>query len=230
VTSASGALLRVAAAGDSALIAEFPQRIDPEINERAAALASRLRRQWGAVLRDVVVGYCTVTAYFDPLYVDARWLESEVRAAAEEDGDAPPGPPRTVEIPVCYDADLGPDLEDVAAFGSCSVEDVIARHTGRTYRVYMVGFVPGFAYLAQVDPQIAAPRRVTPRTLVPPLSVAIAGGQTGIYPRATPGGWNLIGRTAAVPYDPDRPDPSLLRVGDEVRFVRVSREDFERGA
>ena len=230
MTSASGALLRVAAAGDSALIAEFPQRIDPEINERAAALASRLRRQWGAVLRDVVVGYCTVTAYFDPLYVDARWLEAEVRAAAEEDGDAPPGAPRTVEIPVCYDADLGPDLEDVAAFGSCSVDDVIARHTGRTYRVYMVGFVPGFAYLGQVDSQIAAPRRVTPRTLVPPLSVAIAGGQTGIYPRATPGGWNLIGRTVVVPYDPDRPDPSLLRVGDEVRFVRVSREVFERGA
>ena len=229
MTSASG-LLRIAAAGDSALIAEFPQRIDPEINGRAVTLALRLRQQWGAVLRDVVVGYCTVTAYFDPLHVDARWLEAEIRTAADEDGDAAPVPSRTIEIPVCYDGDLGPDLEEVAAFGSCSVEDVIARHSGRAYRVYMVGFVPGFAYLAEVDARIAAPRRVTPRTLVPPLSVAIAGGQTGIYPRATPGGWNIIGRTSAIPYDPDRADPSLLRVGDEVRFVRVSREVLERRA
>ena len=229
MSSAAGGLVGIAAAGDSSVVAQFPQRIDPEINDRAAALAARLRRQWGAVLRDVVIGYCTVTAYFDPLHVDARWLEAEIRIAAEEDGDAPPLPARAVEIPVCYDGDLGPDLEDVAAFGSCSVEEVIARHSGRSYRVYMVGFVPGFAYLAEVDPRIAAPRRVTPRTLVPALSVGIAGGQTGIYPRATPGGWNIIGRASVAPYDPDRADPSLLRVGDEVRFVRVTRAAFERG-
>ena len=210
-------------------MAEFPERIDPEVNHRAAVLAFRLRRQWGAVLRDVVVGYCTVTAYFDPLYVDARWLEAEIRTAAEEESEAPLPPARAVEIPVCYDADLGPDLEDVAAFGSCSVEEVIALHSSRAYRVYMVGFVPGFAYLAEVDPRIAAPRRPTPRTAVPPRSVAIAGGQTGVYPTATPGGWNIIGRTSLVPYDPHRPDPALLRVGDEVRFTAVTREVFEMG-
>ena len=212
------------------MVAEFPQRIDPDINHRAAVLASRLRGQWGAVLRDVVVGYCTVTAYFDPLYVDARWLEAEIRTAAEEESDLPLPPAKTIEVPVCYDVDLGPDLAEVAAFGSCSVEEVIALHSSRPYRVYMVGFVPGFAYLAEVDPRIAAPRRPTPRTVVPPLSVAIAGAQTAIYPTATPGGWNIIGRTRVAPYDPHGGAAALLRVGDEVRFTPVSRDVFERGA
>ncbi len=103
---------------------------------------------------------------------------------------------RLVEVPVCYGGDLGPDLADVAAFAGCSEADVIAAHTGRDYRVYMVGFVPGFAYMAEVEPRIAAPRRSTPRMAVPTGSVAIAGGQTGVYPAATPGGWNIIGRTA----------------------------------
>ena len=122
-------------------------------------------------------------------------------------------------MPVCYDLALGPDLEDVAAFGACSIEDVIALHASRTYRVYMVGFIPGFAYLAEVDQRIARPRRAAPRTAVPAGSVAIAGGQTGIYPKVTPGGWNIIGRTPLKPYDPDRDDPFLFRVGDDVRFM-----------
>ncbi len=111
----------------------------------------RLRHEWGEILRDVVVGYCTVTVYFNPRYVDARWLEGEIRVAARdaENGQRPAA--RTIEVPVCYDLALGPDLEDVAAFGACSIEDVIALHASRTYRVYMVGFIPGFAYLAEVD-------------------------------------------------------------------------------
>ena len=224
----SVSLVRIAAAGDSALVAEFPQRIDPAINRRALALASRVRGQWGAILRDVVVGYSTVTVYFDPRQVDARWLEGELRAAAQDsDGTAEP-PANVVEVPVCYDRDLGPDLEDVAAFGSCSIDEVIALHTSRAYRVYMVGFIPGFAYLAEVDPRIARPRRATPRTSVPPGAVAIAGAQTGVYPKATPGGWNIIGRTPLKPYDPERADPFLFQVGDDVRFSRISRDLFER--
>jgi inhibitor of KinA len=133
-------------------------------------------------------------------------------------------------VPVCYDADLAPDLAGVAAFGGCSTDEVVALHTGRVYRVYMVGFIPGFAYLAEVDPRIAAPRRATPRTAVPAGSVAIAGGQTGIYPAVTPGGWNIIGRTALKPYDPGRADSLLFHVGAEVRFRAVTRTEFERGA
>lgn len=221
-------LVRVAAAGDSALVAEFPGLIDPGINERATALAASVRSKWSAILRDVVVGYCTVTVYFDPLHVDAPWLEAEIRAAAEQTVDAPARRSMVVDVPVCYEGDLAPDLEDVASFGNCSTADVVALHTARTYRVYMVGFIPGFAYLAEVDPRIAAPRRATPRTAVPAGSVAIAGGQTGIYPAVTPGGWNIIGRTSRKPYDPLRSEPLLLRAGDEVRFHAVSYQAFEQ--
>ena len=224
----SEGIVRIAAAGDSALVLEFPARIDPEINEKATRLAQALWRRWAAVLRDVVIGYCTVTVYFDPLRVDAPWLESEMRAAVEPGADLAVGESATIRVPVCYDGDLAPDLADVAAFGGCSTDQVIARHVDRTYRVYMVGFIPGFAYLAEVDESIAAPRRKTPRTAVPPGSVAIAGGQTGIYPAATPGGWNIIGRTKVKPYDPDRDDPLLLHVGDNVQFHRISRHEFDR--
>ena len=221
-------LVRVAAAGDSALVAEFPSRIDPEINERARAMAERLRWRWGGILRDVVVGYCTVTVYFDPLRVDAPWLESEIRAADGPARQAVRAGKAVVEVPVCYEGDLAPDLADVAAFGGCSTEEVVALHTGRTYRVYMVGFIPGWAYLAEVDSRIAAPRRATPRTAVPAGAVAIAERQTGIYPAVTPGGWNIIGRTSRRPYDPARPDPFLFQVGDEVRFRAVSRAEFDQ--
>jgi KipI family sensor histidine kinase inhibitor len=223
-------LVRVAAAGDSALVAEFPSRIDPEINDRAGALAQRLRWRWGGILRDVVVGYCTVTVYFDPLQVDAPWLESEIRAAAGPARQAVRAGKAIVDVPVCYDDDLAPDLAEVARFGGCSTEEVVALHTGRIYRVYMVGFIPGWAYLAEVDPRIAAPRRATPRTAVPAGAVAIAERQTGIYPAVTPGGWNIIGRTSRKPYDPARPDPFLFEVGAEVRFRAVSRVEFEQDA
>ena len=143
-----------------------------------------------------MIGYCSVTIYFDPLNVDAAWLEAEVRACAGslDVEDAAEG--AVVDVPVCYGGDLGPDLGDVAAFAGCSEAEVIDLHAGREYRVYMVGFVPGFAYMAEVEPRIAAPRRASPRTAVPAGSVAIAGGQTGVYPAVTPGGWNIIGRTA----------------------------------
>ena len=228
MTNLPSTLVRLTAAGDSALVAEFPQRIDPEVNQRAASLASRLRQEWGAILRDVVIGYCTVTIYFDPLRVDARWLEAEVRAIAQDSEGAPGAEPRVIEVPVCYDPEFAPDLADVAAFGGCSTEEVVELHASGVYRVYMVGFVPGFAYLAQVDDRIAMPRRTVPRTAVPAGSVAIAGGQTGVYPRITPGGWNIIGRTPLKPYDPERPDPFLFRVGDDVRFIPMTREAFER--
>lgn len=226
----SSALVRVIAAGDTAVVAELPGRIDPVINERATALASQLRDRWGAILRDVVVGYCTVTAYFDPLRVDAPWLEAEIRSIAAQAVEAPPRDEVIVEVPVCYEGDFAPDLSDVAGFGGCPADEVVALHTGRTYRVYMVGFVPGFAYLAEVDPRIAAPRRATPRTVVPAGSVAIAGGQTGIYPAPTPGGWNIIGRTPLKPYDPDRAEPFLFEAGDSVRFHAITRAEFEAGA
>jgi KipI family sensor histidine kinase inhibitor len=120
---------------------------------------------------------------------------------------------------VSYGGADGPDLDAVAAFAGCTPEEVVERHAGRTYRVYMLGFVPGFAYMGRVDPTIAAPRHRMPREKVPAGSVGIAGEQTGVYPMETPGGWQLVGRTRLQMFDASRERPSLLAPGDLVRFV-----------
>jgi inhibitor of KinA len=206
---------------------EFPQTISPAINARAIALAQGITRRCGSAVRDAVVGYATVTLYFDPLVVDATWLEAETREIAAKLEHKPEGIGRIVEVPVCYGGEFGPDLATVAQFGGCSEEDVITIHAEVTYRVYMLGFVPGFGYMASVPDRIAAPRRATPRTMVAPGSVAIAGKQTGIYPSGTPGGWNIIGRTPLKPFDASRQPPSLFRAGDSVRFKPISQREFD---
>jgi KipI family sensor histidine kinase inhibitor len=216
---------RVLAAGDSAWLVELPERIDPEVNARAIEIA-RAVEQSALPITDVVVGYRSVMVYVDPLAPGAERVEASLReiAAAPPEGAGLTG--RAIEVPVCYDGGYGPDLEDVAAFGKCSTADVIELHLAREYRVYVVGFVPGFAYMAAVDERIAAPRRASPRLQVPPGSVAVAAGQTGIYPAATPGGWNLIGRCPIRPYDEARAEPFLFHAGDRVRFRRISESAY----
>jgi inhibitor of KinA len=220
--------LRIVAAGDSALTVEFPPRIDPEINVRVLALAKAIRQRCTTSLRDVVVGYCTVTVFFDPLAVDATWIRGELRTALAEPAEDRDEEPALVDVPVCYGGEFGPDLKDVATFAACSPDEVVALHASVTYTVYLVGFVPGFAYMAEVNARIAMPRRPSPRTSVPAGSVAIAGGQTGIYPSPTPGGWNIIGRSSVKPYDPSRVIPFLFQPGDRVRFRAVDRAEFDR--
>ena len=221
--------LRILPAGDAALLVSLPQIVDPGLNGWCVSLAHRLRAS-GPAVTDVVVGYCTVTIYFDPLAVDAPELEQAVRRSAEGLERARSEEGGVLEVPVCYGGEFGPDLADVAAFGGCSQADVIARHSAPTYRVYVIGFVPGFAYMATVDPRIAAPRRATPRTAVPPGSVAIAGSQTGIYPAATPGGWNIIGRTPLRPFEAGRTPPFLFKAGDRVRFHAITGDELEAAA
>jgi inhibitor of KinA len=133
-----------------------------------------------------------------------------------------------VRIPVCYGGEFGPDLSAVAAFGHVAEEEVIRLHASTPYRVFMLGFVPGFAYLGLVDDQIAAPRRATPRVRVPRGSVGIAGAQTGVYPAETPGGWQLVGRTPVKPNDPIRKEPFLMQPGDVVQFYAIDRAEFDR--
>ena len=206
------------------LLVELGAAIDPVINERAILLAARIRSRRARGIRDVAPGYCTVGVHFDPLQTDLAALEHaiQVEYSAIEAIDAIAGRP-VIEIPVQYGGDGGPDLAAVAQFAGCTEQEVVARHSGVTYRVYMLGFVPGFSYMGRVDPTIAAPRHRVPRERVAAGSVGIAGGQTGVYPVDSPGGWQLIGRTDRVMFDPHREEPSLLAPGDLVRFVAVKR-------
>ena len=215
----------IVTAGDSALVVEFADRIDPLVNAQAIALADALERSPIRGVRDVVPTYRSVTIYFDPLRTDRdaliRRLERETGEAAPVSSSRPP-----VRIPVCYGGVFGPDLGTVARFAGLTEADVIASQSSAGYRVFMLGFVPGFAYMGSVDPRIAAARRDEPRTRVPRGSVGIAGGQTGVYPTDSPGGWQLIGRTPVAVFDLGRPDPCAFRPGDQVIFYPITPEAF----
>jgi KipI family sensor histidine kinase inhibitor len=210
---------RLREAGDSALLLELAPRIDAEVNARAIAIANNVRRAALPGVRDIVPTYRSVAVFFDPLHT---MLESVT--ASLEDASKQPAPverSKLTEVPVAYGGENGPDLPAVARYASASEEEVVRRHSSMTYRVFMLGFVPGFTYMGPVDESIAAPRHATPRANVPAGSVGIAGRQTAIYPQDTPGGWQIIGRTRTRLFDETRTPPFLFAAGDEVRFVPV---------
>ncbi len=221
-------IFRIVPAGDSALVVEFEDRIDPAVNARAVALADALRAKPIGGVRDVVPTYRSVAIYFDPLQTNQDALLARLEHDAGRPARAVQRTAEAIHIPVCYGGELGPDLGEVAEFGKLSEPAVIDLHVGATYRVFMLGFLPGFAYMGSVDARIAAPRRETPRLRVPRGAVGIAGAQTGIYPAETPGGWQLIGRTPVRPFDSTRPEPFLVRPGDDVRFFAIDRSEFDR--
>jgi inhibitor of KinA len=219
---------RIVPAGDSAVVVEFEPRIDPAVNARAIALAAAIESARVAGVRDVVPTYRSVAVHFDPLRTDGEALTARLEREAARPAPATVDTRPTVRIPVCYGGEFGPDLDAVAGIARMDPANVIATHSGRTYRVFMLGFVPGFAYLGIVDERLAMPRRATPRARVPAGSVGIAGVQTGIYPMETPGGWQLIGRTPLKPFDPSRSEPFLLAAGDAVQFYPIDRAQFEQ--
>ena len=204
--------VRIHPLGDTALVAELGSRLDTALNTRAIALAAALRKRRD--VRQAVAGYASVTVHFDPEQATHESLGGSIkRLAAKRPKMEVPG--RLHRIPVVYD---GPDLQDVADAVAMPVADVIALHTKPIYRVFLVGFVPGWAYLGPLAEELELPRRASPRVQVPAGSVAIAGRQTGIYPLAVPGGWHLIGRSSVRLFLPDSDPPSLFRAGDRVKF------------
>ena len=217
---------RLVPAGDSALIVEFEERIDPAVNARAIALADAVRAAAIAGIRDVVPTYRSVAVYFDPLSTNYDALVASLERGAVQPFVEPPDRV-PIRIPVCYGGDFGPDIARVAEFGHMKEGDVVAIHSSASYRVFMLGFVPGFAYMGIVDARIAVPRRSTPRVRVPQGSVGIAGAQTGVYPAETPAGWQLIGRTPVNLVDLSRAEPFLLKAGDAVQFFPVDRGQFD---
>lgn len=215
---------RVREAGDSALLLELgaAPAIDVSVNARAIAIAAAVRARRIPGVRDVVPTFRSVGVFFDPLRTDVESVASCLHELDEIVADA--SGRDLVEVPVTYGGAAGPDLDAVAAFAGCSAQAVIERHASRTYRVFMLGFLPGFPYMASVDDAIAAPRHPTPRLRVPAGSVGIAGRQTGIYPSESPGGWQIIGRTPLRVFDPARTPPALFAPGDRVRFTPRQRE------
>ncbi len=218
--------------GDSALILRLPGKGDPgpRMLTRVMDLLAKLKKARIPGVIEFVPAFASVAIFFDPSRIGS-WagLTSAVRAAAKSRRAARLSPPRkgAIELPVCYDPEFGLDLEEIARRAKVSVAQVVALHTGRTYRVHCLGFTPGFPYLSGLPKKLKTPRRANPRAEVPAGSVAIGGSQAGIYPLRSPGGWNVIGRTPVRLFDLMREPPALLRIGDQVRFRAIDRHEFE---
>ena len=206
--------------GEAALTVTLGDRISLDLHLKVCAVAEAIRTVALPAVQEIVPGYATVTLYYDPAQVEYAALARTAMGVVETAGpESETAAPRHLAIPVRYD---GPDLPHVAEQTGLAVAEVIARHAAPEYRVYLMGFVPGFAYLGGLDPSLALPRRGTPRRRVPAGSVAIGGSQAAVYPLETPGGWHLIGRTDLRLFDPHRTPPALLKVGDRVRFTPLA--------
>ncbi len=214
--------------GDRSLLVEIGDTVSPEVNRRVQQLMRHLERASLSGVRELAPGYRSLLVIFDPLVVAPDELKAHVRkiAAQPEADDIPPS--KRITIPVFYGGDYGPDLEAVAAHLGIAPAEVVRRHTEPVYRVYMIGFTPGYPYMGELPANLAVPRRATPRTKVPKGSVGIAQRQTGIYPVESPGGWQIIGWTPIELFDPRRRLPALLEMGDEVRFDAVRAPEVSR--
>ncbi len=218
--------MNIKIAGDSAVIAYFGETPSAEVSTIIQQTEQGLRQLLGDGLVDTVISYASLLVIFDPLTTDVWAVEyclgrSFQLSVADTANDG-----RLVTLPVYYGVDAGPDLADLARRANLSIEQVIDIHQGQEYRVYAIGFAPGFAYLGQVDERISAPRLATPRTRVPRGAVAIADRQTAVYPAVSPGGWNLIGLCPQPMFDPVAEPIMPVAAGDRVRFEAISREQF----
>lgn len=219
-------MLRISPCGDSALTLELGECVSPAVHRRVKAMEQAIRRAILPGVLELVPTYTTVCVHYDPCTVSYGALEAQLRQLTTKE-EAASDEGRLVIIPVCYGGEYGPDLETVAKHAGLTPEEVVARHTAPEYLVYMLGFLPGFAYLGGLDETIACPRLDTPRTRIPAGSVGIAGMQTGIYPLSSPGGWQLIGRTPEKLFSlAENQEQFLLRSGDRVRFQPISPEEF----
>jgi len=222
--------MKIQPLGDRALQVVIGDAPDEATRLRVAAAARRLEAPRVVGVVECVPGFTTLTVHY---HLESERAYRTVAAAVEAalagvESDAPAEPDRLVEIPVCYGGELGPDLGQVADHAGLDPTEVIARHSGAEYRVHLLGFIPGFPYLAGLDPRLATPRRDLPRTSVPAGSVGIGGTQTGVYPLESPGGWQVIGRTPLRLFDPGREPAALLRPGDRVRFRPIDAAGFGR--
>ncbi len=221
--------------GDHALTISFGEKVDIDINEKVIQLFHFLQGAPIAGVLDIIPAYSTITIVYDLIILKKKnparsvyqSMYAEIKKAVEQITGSYMSQNRLIKIPVCYDLSVAPDLVSLAEQHHLTIDEVIQLHAGKTYRVFMIGFLPGFSYMGTVDEKIATPRKSKPRTLVPAGSVGIAGEQTGIYPFDSPGGWQLIGQTPVAMFSAYRETPCYLQPGDEVQFYPITLSEFE---
>lgn len=218
--------MQICNAGENALIVYLGEGTDPKVSARVQAACSAFESSLGSDLIDLVPSYASVLVIYNPLSTDHLSVKSRIRIALEALETTADTSSAMVSLPVYYSTESGPDLAALAQRADLSLEQVIDIHQATEYRVYAIGFAPGFAYLGEVDERIAAPRLTTPRQKVPRGAVAIADRQTAVYPAPSPGGWNLIGLCPQRMFDPDASPTMPVSVGDRVRFEAIGREQF----
>jgi KipI family sensor histidine kinase inhibitor len=218
--------MRIEIAGHNAFIVYFAEQTSTEVSARIQAAVSRILATMQDDIVDLVPSYASLLVIFDLDHVDHFAIRQRLRALLTELDHVDAGGGELVTLPAYYSIESGPDLEVIAERGKLSIEDVIEIHQQQEYRVYAIGFAPGFAYLGEVDERIAAPRLATPRQKVPRGAVAIADRQTAVYPAVSPGGWNLIGLCPTRMFDPAQTPSMPVKVGDRIRFSAISRDEF----
>jgi KipI family sensor histidine kinase inhibitor len=223
----SGLPFRILANGDAAMVVEFGDRIDLAVNGRVLALADRIAEAPIAGVVETVPTFRSLMIAFDPARVAFSALADRVSRLLDQ-ASARPHPGRLWRLPVCYDPEVAPDLPEAAERAGLTPEAFVSRHASITHHVYMLGFLPGQPYLGDLPPELALPRRETPRTKVAAGSVGVAARMTCLFPKETPCGLNIIGRTPAVLWDPGRATASLLVPGDDIVFAPVDLDDFGR--
>lgn len=222
--------------GDQGITLDYGGEMSETVNRKIFQLFKSLQNWQSDAILDIIPAYHSISIIYDLIkikklageYSAYHYVETKLRVTESllSDQTNELFEERKVEIPVCYDLSLAPDLIELASAQQLSAEEVIEIHCSKTYRIYMIGFLPGFAYMGSVDSRIASPRKASPRTNVPAGSVGIAGTQTGIYPFDSPGGWQLIGQTPLQLFDTTKENPTLLEPGDQVRFYAISLEEF----
>ena len=220
--------MRILPAGDRALVADFGNVISEDVNRKVNALKKSLLAEKVAGVREMIPTYRSLLVEYNPAVITMQELSRRIEAANIDGAATETENRRVLEIPCCYGGKYGEDLAGMAELTGLSEKEIIDIHAGTEYRVYMLGFLPGFVYLGGMDQRIAAPRLKTPRVSIPAGSVGIGGSQTGVYPMASPGGWRLIGMTPVSFYDPTRENPVLCEAGDYIRFVPISPDEYER--
>ncbi len=227
---------RIFPLGDAALTIDFGNVIDASLNKKVLAIFSTLQQQPLPGMIEAVPAYSSLTIYYDvvsvakkmgrtkPVYETIKKMVEEILATMNPESVDTPS--RLLQIPVCYESSFAPGLKDLAIARKITTEEIIAIHTATTYRVYLLGFLPGFAYMGEVDERISMPRKTQPEN-VQAGAVGIAGKQTGIYPLASPGGWCIIGRTPLQLFDAEGNGKTMFQAGDTVQFISIGKDEFE---